>query len=422
MAEKFIIEGGKKIEGEVEIKGYKNAAGPILASTLLTEEDCIIDNLPLVADVLSLVNILEKMGTEIEWLGERKIKINTRKINPEKLDFEEVSKSRVSVLLIGPLLVRFKNFKISSPGGDRIGLRPIFTHLDAFKKLGAEISQEGNFYHFKAENLFAKEIILKEFSVTATENLMLTTSLIEGQTVIKMAAGEPQVQDTGRILKAMGVKIEGLGTHTLKIEGVKKLKGVSHQIVSDPLETGTFMIAGAVVPGSQLKIKKVIFEHLDSFLDKMEEIGVDFQKNSDNSLTVNYSPDLKAVKVQALPYPGFPTDLLPIIVPLLTQTRGKNLIHDPLYENRLNYTQELRKMGADIEIVDPHRAFVFGKTPLRGVKIESWDIRAGASLVIAGLLAQGQTIIENIHQIDRGYEKIEQQLQKLGANIKRIDN
>ncbi len=422
MAEKFIIEGGKKIEGEVEIKGYKNAAGPILASTLLTEEDCIIDNLPLVADVLSLVNILEKMGTEIEWLGERKIKINTRKINPEKLDFEEVSKSRVSVLLIGPLLVRFKNFKISSPGGDRIGLRPIFTHLDAFKKLGAEISQEGNFYHFKAENLFAKEIILKEFSVTATENLMLTTSLIEGQTVIKMAAGEPQVQDTGRILKAMGVKIEGLGTHTLKIEGVKKLKGVSHQIVSDPLETGTFIIAGAVVPGSQLKIKKVIFEHLDSFLDKMEEIGVDFQKNSDNSLTVNYSPDLKAVKVQALPYPGFPTDLLPIIVPLLTQTRGKNLIHDPLYENRLNYTQELRKMGADIEIVDPHRAFVFGKTPLRGVKIESWDIRAGASLVIAGLLAQGQTIIENIHQIDRGYEKIEQQLQKLGANIKRIDN
>ncbi|MBZ1345315.1 MAG: UDP-N-acetylglucosamine 1-carboxyvinyltransferase [Candidatus Nealsonbacteria bacterium] len=421
MAEKFIIKGGKKIEGEVEIKGYKNAAGPILASTLLTEEDCIIDNLPLVTDVLSLINILEKMGAEIEWLGERKIKINTRKVNPEKLDFEEISKSRVSVLLIGPLLARFKNFKISSPGGDRIGLRPIFTHLDALKKLGAEISQEGNFYHFKAKNLFAKEIILKEFSVTATENLMLTASLIEGQTIIKMAAAEPQVQDTERILEAMGVKIEGLGTHTLKIEGAKKLKGVNHQIISDPLEAGTFMIAGAIIPNSQLKIKKVIFEHLDSFLDKMEEIGVDFQKNPDNSLTVNYSPDLKAVKIQALPYPGFPTDLLSIIVPLLTQTQGKNLIHDPLYENRLGYTQELRKMGADIEIVDPHRAFVFGKNPLRGVKIESWDIRAGASLIIAGLLAEGQTIVENIYQIDRGYEKIEQQFQKLGADIKRIN-
>ncbi len=242
----------------------------------------------------------------------------------------------------------------------------------------------------------------------------------DGQIIIKGAACEPQVQDLGNLLRDMGAKIGGIGTHNISIEGVKKLKGVSHQIIPDLLEAGTFMIAGAITSG-EIEIRKIIPSHLDLFLAKLEEMGVNFQRGPD-FIKLGFSANLKPVKIQALPYPGFPTDLLPVIMPLLTQAQGKSLVHDPLYENRFNYIQELRKMGADIEAVDPHRAFVFGKTPLHGVRIESWDIRAGAALVIAGLIAKGQTSIENIYQIDRGYERIEEKLQSLGADIQRVDN
>jgi UDP-N-acetylglucosamine 1-carboxyvinyltransferase len=418
MPESFVIGGGKKLKGEIEVRGYKNAAGGILAATLLCEEDCVIDNLPLVSDILSLLGILEGMGAKIEWLGKRKIKINNRKIDPARLNFDEIKKSRVSVLLIGPLLGRFKNFKFSHPGGDKIGLRPISTHLLSLKELGAEISQEGEFYKFRAKKILGKEVVLREFSVTATENLMLAAVLAEGKTVIKMAAAEPQIQDVGKFLKEMGVKIEGLGTHQIELEGVKKLKGADHRIIPDPLEAGTFIIASAITQG-EVKIKNVRTEHLDSFLTKLEEIGV-ILRRAPGELLVSRLPKMKAVKIQALPFPGFPTDLIPPLIPLLTQAEGRSVIHDPLYENRLNFTQELRKMGADIELVDPHRAFIFGKTPLWGSRIESWDIRAGASLIIAGLAAKGKTVIENISQIDRGYERIEERFQKLGADIRRI--
>jgi UDP-N-acetylglucosamine 1-carboxyvinyltransferase len=419
MSERFVIEGGKKLRGEVEIGGYKNAAGGVLAASLLCDEDCIIDNLPLVSDILGLLEILKGMGSQIEWLGKRKIRINNQKIDPQKLNFEEIQKTRVSVLLLGPLLAKFKSFKFAPPGGDRIGLRPISTHLQALKELGAEIFQDGPFYYFKAKKISGKEVVLKEFSVTATENLMMAASLAKGKTVIKLAATEPQVQDTGNFLKEMGAKIEGLGNHQIQIEGVKKLKGASHKIVSDPLEAGTFIIASAISQG-RVKIKNVNLEHLVSFLDKIQEFGVKIKKDSQDSLIVFPARELRATKIQALPFPGFPTDLIPPLISLLTQAKGKSLIHDPLYENRLNFVQELRKMGADIEIVDPHRAFVFGKTKLRGSRIESWDIRAGASLIIAGLAASGKTVIENVSQIDRGYEKIEERLQRLGANIRRI--
>ena len=419
MTERFIIQGGKPLDGEIEVRGYKNAAGAILAASLLTDKEVILENLPLVEDIFDIIEVLKSIGVKVEWRGERSLSLKADSLEPQKMDFEKISKTRISVLLIGSLLTRCKNFKIPHPGGDRIGLRPIFTHIEALKKLGVEVSENGDFYEFTASNLTGREIVLKEFSVTATENLMMATVLAKGKTIIKGAAAEPQVQDLGQFLKEMGAKITGVGTHTIEIEGVRNLDGVSHQIIPDPLEAGTFILAGAIIPG-KIKIKNVISDHLDVFLDKLEEIGVNLKKDSEDSITVNYSPHLKAVRVQALPYPGFPTDLLPPLIPLLTQAEGKSLIHDPLYENRLNFTQELRKMGADIEIVDPHRAFVFGKTPLKGLRIESWDIRAGASLIIAGLLAQGQTTIENIYQIDRGYEKIDERLQKLGADIKRV--
>ncbi len=419
MAEKFIIEGEKPLEGEIEVRGSKNAAGAILAATLLTSEECVIDNLPLVSDILNLIDILKEMGAEIKWLEKRKVKIRAgKRIDPPKMDFKKISKSRISVLLIGALLPRFKEFKISRPGGDRIGLRPITTHIKALKELGVDVEEEGDFYYFKTAGLQGKEIVLQEFSVTATENLIMTATLTEGKTIIKGAACEPHVQDLAKMLNNMGGNIKRIGTHTLRIQGVKKLKGTVHKIIPDYLEAGTFIVIGAAV-GKKLKVNNIVSEHLDLFLAKLKEIGVEVRKNND-SIEVWRVANLKPARVQALPYPGFPTDLLPIIVPLLTKAKGKSLIHDPLYPNRFSYVDELRKMGADIEIVDPHRAFVFGKTPLKGFRIESWDIRAGAALVLAGLMAQGKTIIENVEQIDRGYERIEERLQKLGANIKRV--
>lgn len=416
-SEKFIILGQKHLAGEIGVLGCKNAAGPALAATLLTDEECIIDNLPLVEDVFNLIEILKSLGAQVEWIGERKLKIRAAKIEPEKMDFERIPRTRISVLLIGPLLTRFEKFKFSHPGGDRIGLRPILTHLEVFKKLGVEIREENEFYYFSRKNLKGKEILLKEFSVTATETLMMAAVKAQGKTKILGAACEPHVQDLAKMLKSMGAKIEGAGTHDIEIEGVEKLKGTEHKIIFDPIEAGTFIVIGALT--GEVLVKNVNPSHLALFLAKMEDIGVNFEKGQD-FVKVKFSPELRSTNIQALPYPGFPTDLLPPVLPLLTQAKGKSLIHDPLYENRLNYVQELKKMGADIEIVDPHRAIIFGKTPLRGLRIEAWDIRAGASLVAAGLIASGQTIIDNIYQIDRGYEKIEERLQKIGADIKRV--
>jgi len=419
VAEKFIIKGQRPLNGIVEISGAKNNAGPILAATLLTKESCLIDNLPLVEDVLDMIKMLESLGAGVEWQGEKKIEVTVgEEVSPEKLDFSLVGKTRVSVLLIGPLLARFKRLKFAPPGGDKIGLRPITTHVDALQKLGVKIKRENSDYFFDASELKPAKIVLKEFSVTATENLMMVAAGIEGETIIKGAAAEPHVQDLGEMLRKMGVEVEGTGSHTIKIRGRKDLKGVSHQIIPDHLEVGTFLVAGALTPGT-IEIKNLIWDHLDIFLARMEEMGVSFERK-ENFLRVNFSPDLKPIKIQALPWPGFPTDLLSIIVPLLTQAEGRSLIHDPLYENRLNFTHELRKMGADIEIVDPHRAFVFGKTPLFGIRISSWDIRAGACLLLAALMAKGETILENVYQIDRGYEKIDEKLRSLGADIKRI--
>lgn len=421
MAEKFVIEGGKKLSGEVEIRGSKNAAGAILAACLLTKETCVIDNLPLVEDILNLLEIIEGMGASVEWLEKRKVKIiASDNLDVEKIDFEKFSKARTSVLLLGSLVARFNEFKVSRPGGDRIGLRPITTHLEGLEKLGVEIEEQGDFYFFKTKEISGNEIILPEFSVTATEILLMASCLAKGQTIIKIAAGEPHIQELVLMLNKMGGNIKWQGTHTLIINGVENLNGVDYTIIPDALEVGTFLIIGALC-GGEISVPDISGDYLDLFLEKLKEAGVNFQREN-GFIEVKKSDNIRPIKVQALPYPGFPTDLLPLIVPLLTQAKGKSLLHDPLYENRLSYIHQLRKMGADIEIVDPHRAFVFGPTELSGVSIESSDIRAGACLIVAGLLAKGETIISNVSQIDRGYEAIEERLAKLGAEIKRISN
>ncbi|MFC1663861.1 UDP-N-acetylglucosamine 1-carboxyvinyltransferase [Patescibacteria group bacterium] len=419
MADKFLIKGGVPLSGEVEISGYKNAAGAVLAAVLLSEEASVIDNLPQVTDVLDQIEILKQMGAKVEWQGPRKIKINPKNLNPERIPTELFEKMRVSVLLVGPLLARFRKFKIPHPGGDKIGLRPILTHIRALEDFGVKIEEKQGFYHFEApENLEGKRIVLKEFSVTATEIIMMLATGTKGKTKIEIAAAEPQVQDTGGVLKAMGIEIQGIGTHTIEIEGKEKLSGANFSICPDPLEAGTFLIAFAIT-GGEGKIKKVNPSHLVFFLDKMKEIGVNLEIK-ENEILVKKSNEFKATKIQVLPYPGFPTDLQPQTSVLLTQAQGKSLIHDPLYENRFQHLHELRKMGADIEITDPHRALIFGKRELIGNKINASDIRSGAALILAGLAAKEKTLIENISQIERGHERIEEKLKKLGAEIEKV--
>lgn len=437
MSDKFLIKGGNPLSGEVEISGYKNSAGAILAAVLLSENPSVIDNLPKVSDVLNQIEIIKAMGGEIEWLGPKKVKIDPKNINPEKIPNELFEKMRVSILLAGPLLARFKKIRIPHPGGDKIGLRPIATHLEAMKDFGVKIEEKNGFYYLEAPtNLEGKNIVLQEFSVTATEIIMMLAALAKGRTRIEIAATEPQIQDLGNCLKKMGLEIQGAGTNTILIEGRDKLNGAEFQICSDLLEAGTFLIAFAITGGegrirtSSLRsenlvssrsseIKNVCSEHLTFFLEKMKEIGVNINI-ADNEISVNHSDNFRNAKIQVLPHPGFPTDLQPQTSVLLTQAKGKSLIHDPLYENRFQHLHELRKMGADIEVVDPHRALIFGKTELVGNKINASDIRSGAALILAGLAAKGETIIENISQIERGYENIEAKLKSLGAKIEKI--
>ena len=328
MQDKFLIRGGIPLQGEVEIAGYKNSAGACLAAVLLSEEPSIIDNLPRVSDVSDQIEILKQMGAEIEWLSERRVKISPKNINPEKIPADLFEKMRVSVLLIGPLLARFKKLKVPHPGGDKIGLRPITTHLNALKNFGIKVLEEGGFYYFEApEILEGKNIVLKEFSVTATEISMMVASLARGKTRIEIAAQEPQVQDLGKMLEKMGLEIQGKGTHTIEIEGKEKLSGTEFKISPDPLEIGTFFIAFALT-GGRGKIKNVIPEHLTMFLETMKEIGINFEIR-ENEISISPSKDFRATKIQVLPYPGFPTDLQPATSVLLTPAKGKTFIYYP---------------------------------------------------------------------------------------------
>ncbi len=422
MPEKFVIQGRKPLKGTVEIAGAKNAAFPILAATLLTKETCLIDNIPLIEDVFKMIDILKALGAEVSWLGKKKIKVNCFNIDPKKTPADLVGHFRGSVLILGPLLARFGKLKMPSPGGCLIGSRPIDTHLDAFSQLGFDISLQNKIYDFKKSEKFnnkTEEIILREFSVTATENVLLFSAFASAKKILKIADVDYPVQELIKVLGKMGVKIKDKGCHTFEITGRKNLKGFSHSIVSDPIETGTFIVAVLATQGEVL-IKKAELSFLTLFLKRLTDFGAKFNILGPDLIKILPSNKLKIDKIQSLPYPGIHTDLQPELGVLATQTKGPTMIHDPLYEGRLKYLEELNKMGTDIIFCDPHRAIINGPSELRGIEISSPDLRAGAALIIAGLIAKGQTIIHNIYQIDRGYEKIEERLQKLGADIKRV--
>jgi UDP-N-acetylglucosamine 1-carboxyvinyltransferase len=417
--ETFEIVGGKKLRGEIAVRGSKNATTPILAATLLTKEECVISNLPLIEDVYRMLEILTSIGSEIRWLGKRKISVRNAKIDPTKMDLETVKKLRSSVLLLGPLSARFDRFKFYRPGGCVIGARPLGTHFEALRKLGVNISQTEKSYSVDARKRKAAKITLGEMSVTATENAMMLAAGLPGKTIVKAAACEPHVSDLGRFLISMGAKIKGLGTHSLEISGTKKIQGAVHTIIPDANEAATFLILGATT-GSPIRVKNAKEEHLDLVLEKLREFGVGF-KIGKNMIEVIPAKKLRAVsKIDTRTYPGVPSDVQAPFGVLATQAEGKTLVHDSLYESRFNYVGELVKMGAKAKILDPHRVVITGPVKLRGKTIISFDLRAGATLIIAALIAEGKTTIREIYQVDRGYEKIEERLQKLGAEIRRV--
>jgi UDP-N-acetylglucosamine 1-carboxyvinyltransferase len=360
------------------------------------------------------------MGAEINWLGERKISVRAGDIRPEKIDIEKVKLLRSSILLLGPLSARFNKFKLYHPGGCVIGKRPVGTHFRALEKLGVNIWEDKKKYIIDAKNKKTGRVVLGEMSVTATENAMMLAAGMPGKTIIKICACEPHVEDLGKFLIAMGAKIKGLGTHTLEIAGLKKLHGAKHEIIPDANEAATFLIMG-VATGSPIKVKNAREEHLDLVLEKLKEFGADFKINK-NYIEVAPAKKLKAVsKLDTRTYPGIPSDVQAPFGILATQAEGQTLMHDTLFEGRFNYIGEIKRMGANAKVLDMHQVMIVGPTKLRGNGIKSFDLRAGASLIIAALLASGKTIIKDIYQVDRGYEKIEERLQKLGADIKRVE-
>lgn len=426
MKEYFLVEGRKNLRGEIETYGAKNAATPIIAATLLTKKKCLIKNVPRIKDVLTMLEILKTMGAKIEWQDKFSVLIENKNIDPEKMNLTLIGKLRSSVLLIGPLLARFKKLKITPPGGCLIGARSIKTHLEVFSQFGIRIEKTKEFFYFERKDLKPREIILPEQSVTATENALMLSSGIPGTSIIKLAALEPYSQELALFLNKLGAKIKILpGFHTFVVSGTRKFKDTSHFLIYDPIEAGTFF---ALSLSSQKKfiVNSVHLEFMEAVFLKIKEFGADFKifskKNSKRGeVRVEIIPPkiLKPVYLQTLPYPGFPTDLQSPFCVSCTQSRGVSKIFEVMFEKRLNHLKELEKMGAKIKILDDHQALIFGKTLLSGMKIKSLDIRAGATMIIASLIAKGNTKIFGIDQIDRGYWQLEKRLQKLGAKIER---
>jgi len=414
----FIINGGEKLKGTVKVDGSKNAALPIISACLLTDKPSILTNVPDIADIHTLLSILEFLGAKTEYKN-KVLKINPKNLKNKKIPHKLVSKIRGSIVLLAPLLARFHEVQLSFPGGCVIGKRPIDAHLHAFRELGIKIISDQEIIHLKAPKLTGKNFSMTEMSVTATENAIMAACLAQGKTTIRLAASEPHIQDLCLAINKAGAKISGVGTHDLTINGVKKIKGLTHKITSDYLEVGTFAIAAAVT-GGHVIIKDARENHLDSFWQKMKEVGVNFQHRQ-NEVEIFPSSNLKSANIKTAVFPSFPTDLQAQFAVLLTQSRGISQIFESLFDGKMNYIFELEKMGAHIAYINNHEAMIFGKTKLKGCPVSSLDIRAGAAMVLAGLSAQGQTEISQINYIDRGYSNLTGKLRSLGADIKRIN-
>lgn len=415
----FAITGGRKLCGEVAIGGSKNAALPILAATLLTDQPCVIKNTPDIEDIRTMLEILKSLGSEVEFKNHT-VKIQTKKIKQGHVRHELGCKMRASVLLLGPLLAREGRARLPYPGGCVLGVRPIDTHINVLTQMGVKKLPSG-----KDEIVFAgrprdAEVILPEFSVTATGNAIMAAAGAK-EAHIRLAAVEPHVQDLCGFLVKMGVRIEGIGMHDLCIKRGCKLRGAVHSITPDYLEAGTFILAGVLTRGRVL-VKDIAPHDLEAFFNLLRGMKADFKLGKDFALIRPAKQLIACERLQTNVFPGFPTDLQPPFAVMLTQAKGDSRIHETLFEGRFNYFSDLIKMGARIEKTNPHEAVIKGPARLRGRRVKSWDIRAGAAMILAGLAAKGKTTVVDIQYIDRGYENFDGKLRRLGADIVRIDS
>lgn len=416
---KFLINGGKNLSGEIKVSGSKNAVLPLIAACLLTKEECVLTNVPDIDDVKSMVEILQNLGVEVVF-SKHKLIIRAAEIKHTSPNAESAGKLRGSILLIGPLLARMHKVDFPFPGGDLIGKRPIDAHVEAFKDLGAVSDTSNGTLKFTAETLTGSKIVLEETSVTATENAMMAATLAKGMTVIKLAAMEPHVQQLGLFLKKMGAKIKGIGTSTITIEGVDELSGARAKVIPDSEEASS-LITLAAATKSDIKISNLDPEFLEDYLLKLRKMNVNFEVGEDFVHVHPPGTEYVAGKLQVGFYPKLNSDFIPPMAVLATQATGETLIYDWLYENRMGYVRELQKMGAAAEVLDPHKVKIVGPSKLIPAQVSAGDLRMGMTLVIAALVADGQSEVSDIHHIDRGYENLEKRLKKLGADIKRIE-
>ena len=414
----LIVEGGHRLEGSVSISGNKNAALHAIAATLLTPEDCFLDNVPDIGDIRVMCDILRALGATVEQLSPSSLRINAANIHTLEAPNDLATHLRGSFLVMGPLLARFHEAACYPPGGDVIGLRPLNVHLAGFRVLNADVDREGEKYLARTKGLRGSRIFLDYPSVLGTQNLMLAATLAEGKTTLVNAAAEPEIASLAEMLGRMGAQIKDAGTHTIEIDGVGELHGTRHLTIPDRIEAGTFAIAAAIT-GGDIEIRGGVPRQLDALLWKLNEAGVRVGETN-GTLRVSATPaTLRAINAQAVPYPGLATDLQAPLAALLTQASGVSSIYERVFENRLLYVGELRKMGAEV-ITSGTTVIITGPTPLIGTSVRGGDLRASAALVLAGLAAEGRTEISDIYHLDRGYERFDEKLRALGGHVDRF--
>ena len=417
--EQYVIKGGTPLRGEVDISGAKNAALALIAAAIMTDETVVIDNLPDVRDINVLLQAIEGIGAVVVRLTRNSVKINAGTISSVTVDYEYIRKIRASYYLLGALLGRFNEAEVALPGGCDIGTRPIDQHIKGFKAMGAEVKIEHGMIKTKAEELLGNHIYMDVVSVGATINIMLAVALAKGNTILENAAKEPHVVDVANMLNSMGANIKGAGTDVIRIKGVEKLHKTEYSVIPDQIEAGTFMCAAAATRGDVL-VKNVIPKHLEAITAKLLEIGCTIEEY-DDAVRVIGTDNLKCTQVKTLPYPGYPTDMQPQIVVTLAISQGTSIVTESIFENRFKYVAELNRMGANIK-VEGNTAIIDGVSGYTGAEINAPDLRAGAALVIAGLVAKGFTTIDDIKYIQRGYENFEVKLRNLGANIEKVSS
>jgi UDP-N-acetylglucosamine 1-carboxyvinyltransferase len=415
--DKIKVRGGRRLEGILSVSGAKNAVLPAMAASLLTPDPLVLENTPAVRDVSTMIRVLQRMGAADPVREDGRIILRVPEIRTPEAPYELVKTMRASVLVLGPLIARCGVARVSLPGGCAIGARPVNLHIAALEKLGAQIEVEHGYILASAKELRGAEIAFDSKTVTGTENAMMAACRAKGRTVLRNVAQEPEIEDLANLLNAMGARISGAGSDTLVIEGVDSLGGAVHPVIPDRIEAGTFLMAAAITGGS-VRVENCRPDHLAAVVEKLRHTGVRME-SGEGFVQVSPGGDLRAGNLVTLPYPAFPTDLQAQYMALVTQAAGTSIITESIFENRFMHAGELRRMGARIEI-DGHSAIVLGRTPLTGAQVMATDLRASASLILAGLVAEGETLIDRAYHIDRGYERIEEKLRRVGADVERI--